>query len=97
MQGYSSALVLFGDSISRIRELENFLLHAMENVDIRIELVRIREFDGSGGRIELYCALVPLYLLCLPLFYNLSRSGKEWKGVYSLSLSYEILSCLLWL
>jgi hypothetical protein len=28
-QGYSSALVLFGDSISRIRELENFLLRAM--------------------------------------------------------------------
>ena len=53
-QGYSSSLVPFGDSISRIRELENFLLLAMENVDICIELVRIREFDGSGGRIELY-------------------------------------------
>jgi len=33
-QGYSSLLVPFGDSISRIRELENFLLRAMENVDI---------------------------------------------------------------
>ena len=40
--------------ISRIRELENFLLRAMENVDICIELVRIREFDSSGGRIELF-------------------------------------------
>ena len=28
-QGYSSSLVPFGDSISRIRELENFLLRAM--------------------------------------------------------------------
>ena len=53
-QGYSSSLVPFGDSISRIRELENFLLRAMENVDISIELVRIREFDGTGGRIELF-------------------------------------------
>ena len=53
-QGYSSALVPFGDSISRIRELENFLLRAMESVDICIELVRIREFDSSGGRIELF-------------------------------------------
>ncbi|MBQ7238099.1 MAG: hypothetical protein IJS20_04840, partial [Bacteroidales bacterium] len=51
--GYSSALVPFGDSISRIRELENFVLRAMENVDFSIELVRIREFDGSGGSIEL--------------------------------------------
>ena len=39
--------------ISRIRELENFLLREMENVDICIELVRIREFDSSGGRIEI--------------------------------------------
>ena len=38
------------ESFSRIRELENFLLRAMENVDICIELVRIREFDSSGGR-----------------------------------------------
>ena len=52
-QGYSSALVPFGDSISRIRELENFLLRAME-CDISIEWMRIREFDSSGGRIELY-------------------------------------------
>ena len=53
-EGYSSAFVKFGDSISRIRELENFLLREMENVDICIELVRIREFDSSGGRIELF-------------------------------------------
>ena len=52
-QGYSSALFPFGDAISRIRELENFLLRAMENVDICIEWMRIREFDSSGGRIEL--------------------------------------------
>ena len=26
----------------------------MENVDFSIELVRIREFDGSGGSIELF-------------------------------------------
>ena len=39
---------------SRIRELENFLLREMESVDICIELVRIREFDSSGGRIELF-------------------------------------------
>ena len=38
---------------SRIRELENFLLREMESVDICIELVRIREFDSSGGRIEI--------------------------------------------
>ena len=44
------SILLFGDSISRIRELENFLLHSMENVDICIELMRIREFDSSGGR-----------------------------------------------
>jgi hypothetical protein len=36
------------------QELENFLLREMENVDICIELVRIREFDSSGGRIELF-------------------------------------------
>ena len=53
-EGYSSAFVKFGDSISRIRELENFLLRAIENVDFCIELVRIREFDSSGGRIELF-------------------------------------------
>ena len=47
-------VILFGDSISRIRELENFLLCAMEKVDICIEWMRIREFDGSGGRIELF-------------------------------------------
>ena len=35
---------------SRIRELENFLLRETESVDICIELVRIREFDSSGGR-----------------------------------------------
>ena len=52
-EGYSSAFVKFGDSISRIRELENFLLREIENVDICIELMRIREFDSSGGRIEL--------------------------------------------
>ena len=40
--------------ISRIRELENFLLRAMENEDICIEWVRIREFDSSGGRIEFF-------------------------------------------
>ncbi|MBP5345398.1 MAG: hypothetical protein J6Y99_04205, partial [Bacteroidales bacterium] len=39
-------VILFGDSISRIRELENFLLCAMEKVDICIEWMRIREFDG---------------------------------------------------
>ena len=39
--------------------------------------------------------LYALYLLCLPLFYNLSQSGKECKGVFSLSFSYEILPCLL--
>ena len=27
--------------------------------------------------------LYALYLLCLPLFYNLSQSGKECKGVFS--------------
>ena len=36
------------------QELENFLLRAMEKVDIYIELLRIREFDSSGGRIELF-------------------------------------------
>ena len=66
-QGYSSALVPFGDSISRIRELENFLLRATENVDICIELMRIREFDGSGGHNELYCALVHPVLTMSPV------------------------------
>ena len=33
----------------------------MENVDICIELVRIREFDSSGGRIELFNALFPSF------------------------------------
>ena len=47
--------------ISRIRELENFLLREMENVDICIELVRIREFDSSGGRIEFLNALFPSF------------------------------------
>ena len=65
--------------ISRIRELENFLLRAMENVDICIELVRIREFDSSGGRIELYHR--PYFSV---FSYNLSRSGKECKGVFVL-------------
>ena len=67
MQGYSSAFVKFGDSISRIRELENYLLREMENVDICIELVRIREVDSSGGRIELYCALVHSVLTMSPV------------------------------
>ena len=40
-------------SVIQSQELENFLLRSMEKVDICIELVRIREFDGSGGRIEL--------------------------------------------
>ena len=58
---------LFGDSISRIRELENFPLREMEKVDFCIELVRIREFDSSGGRIELYCALVHSVLTMSPV------------------------------
>ena len=58
MQGYSSSLVLFGDSISRIRE---FSFARKEKVDVCIELVRIREFDGSGGRIELFNALFPSF------------------------------------
>ena len=58
MGAYKDFSILpFGDSISRIRELENFLLRAMENVDICIEWVRIREFDSSGGRIEFLNAL----------------------------------------
>ena len=65
-QGYLFSLVPFGDSISRIRELENFLLRAME-CDISIELMRIREFDGSGGRIEHYCALVHSVLTMSPV------------------------------
>ena len=36
-------------------------MRSMENVDICIELVRIREFDGSGGRIELFNALFPSF------------------------------------
>ena len=60
-EGYSSAFVKFGDSISIIRELENFLLRATENVDICIELVRIREFDSSGGRIELFKRTFPSF------------------------------------
>ena len=46
---------------SRIRELENFLLREMESVDICIELVRIREFDSSGGRIELFKRTFPSF------------------------------------
>ena len=68
----------------------------MENVDICIELVRIREFDGSGGRIELYCALVRSVLTLSPaVLQSLSLSGKECKGVFSLLFSYEFLPCLL--
>ena len=53
----------------------------MENVDICIELVRIREFDSSGGRIELYymppvvlqslaelCECNGVYCICFPSF-----------------------------
>jgi hypothetical protein len=83
-EGYSSALVLFGDSISRIRELENFLLREMENEDICIELVRIREFDSSGGRIELYPR--PYFSV---FSYNLSRSGKECKGVFRFGFRFR--------
>ncbi len=54
-------------SVIQSQELENFLLRAMENVDICIELVRIREFDSSGGRIELYCALVHSVLTMSPV------------------------------
>ena len=68
MGAYKDFSILpFGDSISRIRELENFLLRALENVDIWIEWVRIREFDSSGGRIELYCALVHSVLTMSPV------------------------------
>ena len=70
---------------SRIRELENFLLREMESVDICIELVRIREFDSTGGRIELYPR--PYFSV---FSYNLSQSGKECKGVFSLSFSCEV-------
>ena len=33
----------------------------MENVDICIELVRIREFDSSGGRIEFFKRIFPSF------------------------------------
>jgi len=43
-------------SVIQSQELENWRIFfcAQSNVDICIELVRIREFDGSGGRIGLF-------------------------------------------
>ena len=57
-EGYSSAFVKFGDSISRIGDC---FLRAIENVDFCIELVRIREFDSTGGRIELFKRTFPSF------------------------------------
>ena len=74
--------------ISRIRELENFLLREMENVDICIELVRIREFDGTGGRIELYPRPYSSVFS-----YNLSLSGKECKGVFRFGMKFFRFFC----
>ncbi len=49
--------------ISRIREFS----FARNGIDISIEWMRIREFDSSGGRIELYCALVHSVLTMSPV------------------------------
>ena len=60
-------ILAFFHSVIQSQEFENFLLHAMENVYICIEWMRIREFDGSGGRIELYCALIHSVLAMSPV------------------------------
>ena len=73
-QGYSSSFVPFGDSISRIREFS----FARNGIDISIEWMRIREFDGTGGHNELYCALVRSVLTMSPV---VLQSLAEWKRV----------------
>ena len=51
--------------------------------------MRISEFDGSGGRIELYSALVHSVLTMSPVVLQSLASLSECKGVFS--LSYEVL------
>ena len=49
----------------------------MENVDICIELVRIREFDGSGGRIELFKRTISFVLEFVKYSFGQSCASKD--------------------